>query len=260
MVRSSRPCEGRVVAAPLLRKKIVLLGDVHDHGPRLRRALETLSGETWDLALQVGDVGVDPPWLSPSRERDRAEHDASVRRVLASLREAAGCPVVFVPGNHDLPSPPSDAPALNADGRVVEVDGLRVGGLGGSGPHRHGFPYEWSESDASRALDRLGQGRVDILLCHAPPARTSLDRMHDGEHVGSSAVRRAIASLRPALFVCGHIHEAWGVEETEGVPCVNAGALGEPFGQAIVWTVQWNDGPVSIDCHHPEETVPPGAS
>ena len=45
-------------------------------------------------------------------------------------------PFFYVPGNHDLPS--LDLPG-NIDGTVVELDGLRVGGLGGAGPARFGF-------------------------------------------------------------------------------------------------------------------------
>ena len=35
-------------------------------------------------------------------------------------------------------------------------------------------------------------------------------------------------------------HDDWGVEQIEGITCLNAGALGEPFGAEIVWRVHWS--------------------
>jgi Icc-related predicted phosphoesterase len=140
---------------------------------------------------------------------------------------------------------------LNVDGRVADAAGLRLFGFGGSGPSRFGFPYEWTEEEAQRALaavfpPSLERG-IDIFLSHAPPAETTLDRTHQGEHVGSRTVRQWLARIRPRLFVCGHIHEAWGVEEVDGVPCLNAGSLGEPHGQVIACRINWQDGPRRVE-------------
>ena len=196
------------------------------------------------MALLVGDLGVDPPW-GPDRQRAREAHDASVRRVIARVSDAVDGPVLFVPGNHDLPDPPDDVSALNVDGRIVEVEGLRVAGFGGAGPDRFGFPYEWSEEEARGKLEGFlgdGAGRVDLCLCHAPPIRTALDRTQTGEHVGSAAVSEALLRVRPSLFVCGHIHESAGMDRVDGVLCLNAGALGDPYGREIAWVVSWEDG------------------
>ena len=80
---------------------------------------------------------------------------------------ALGRPWAWVPGNHDLSD--NDLPN-NADGRVLEVAGLRVGGIGGAGPARFGFAYEWSEDDV-RARSHLD---CDVLLVHTPPLGTAL--------------------------------------------------------------------------------------
>lgn len=232
-------------------QRIVILGDVHDHQDRLASTLEMLAGMPFDLVLLVGDIGADPPWSSPARELLRANHDASVKRGMDVVRAALCCPLVFVPGNHDLPAPPTDVRGTNTDRRIVGVAGLQIAGFGGAGPQHFGFPYEWTEAEAEAALGELLlmlEKKVDIFLFHAPPLNSSLDRVRCGEHVGSSAIARWIARVRPRLFVCGHIHEAWGVEWLNGVPCLNAGSLGEPYGQEIVWVVDWEeDGPARIE-------------
>ena len=227
---------------------LVVIADVHGEFDRLQRTLELVGEVRASVALLVGDLALDPPRLSPARERERDVHDESVRRVVSTVGEALRCPVVFVPGNHDLPEPPPDTNGINADGRVVEIAGLSIAGLGGSGPAHHGFPYEWNEQEAAAKIETmLGDRRsVDLFLFHAPPVNTSLDRLWTGGHVGSSAIANAIERARPRLLLCGHIHEAWGVECVSGAPCINAGALGDPYAQEIAWIVDWNAGPARI--------------
>lgn len=243
----------------LRQQTVVLIGDVHDEIERLARTLALVGDRRVDLALLVGDIGEDPPWHRALRRTRRAEHDESIRRVIAHVRAACECPVVFVPGNHDLDDPPEDADGVNADRRIVEVGGLRIAGFGGAGPTPFGFPYEWSEAEAEEALERLlgDAGAFDIFLSHSPPSDTRLDRTARGAFVGSAAVKRWILRARPKLFVCGHIHEAWGAEWLDGVPCVNAGALGPPYARDIAWIVDWGDGPERIHSLCRDETGPP---
>lgn len=230
--------------------RIAIIGDVHAEFQRLRSSLALLEGSSFDLAVLTGDIGLDPPWNSPAREQRRAEHDDSVRHVLELVHETLRSPVVFVPGNHDLRDPPPARGAIDVDGQAIDVAGLRVIGLGGAGPAQFGFPYEWTEEHAESALTATFAGSahpVDIFLSHTPPAGTPLDRTHHGQHVGSVAVRRRIGSARPGLFVCGHIHESWGVTRLDGVPSINAGALGAPAEQDIAWRVTWERGPTRIE-------------
>jgi Icc-related predicted phosphoesterase len=232
-------------------RRIVILGDVHDRQDRLSTVLALLDGVDPDLALLAGDVGLDPPWLPSARETAREAHDESMRRTVFLVRDRLRCRTLFVPGNHDLRDPAPELDELNCDGRILRVAGLRIAGLGGSGPGRFGFPYEWTEREADVALGKiLGQRAEEplLLLCHTPPRDTTLDRTHRGDHVGSVSVRTWIGRARPELFVCGHIHEARGVERIDEVLCLNAGALGDPHGEELVWVVDWSDtGAVRIE-------------
>jgi hypothetical protein len=66
-----------------------------------------------------------------------------------------------------------------------------------------------------------------ILICHCPPRGTPLDRVGEGMHYGSTAIRRFIDEHAPAYFFCGHIHEAEGVRATIGrTAAVNVGKRG----------------------------------
>ncbi|MCB9794298.1 MAG: metallophosphoesterase family protein [Alphaproteobacteria bacterium] len=219
---------------------LAVIGDVHANSKRLERVLRRVDEVGVDAILLVGDLGSHA--LSLRRLRTSvtdAVYLRSVRQVLEACAEL-GVPVRYVPGNHDLPD--LDLPG-NLDGRVETLGGLRVAGLGGAGPAKFGFCYEWDEDEArARTLPDC-----DVLLCHCPPADTPLDVLaRDGRHVGSQAIRERALAHRGVL-VCGHIHESAGLTQLGDCLCVNVGALGRPFGRACVGFIE------SLDAARVEE-------
>lgn len=151
---------------------------------------------------------------------------------LGALLELLDVPLVFVPGNHDPEMSgfrtsragltiraglPDRAPwpdgAINADGRVVDVGGLRFAGLGGCLRYREG-PNQYSDGQQGRrglqlaAIARwrqLRDGRgVDVLLTHAPPR--GVGDGDDGPHQGFRSLHRVVRRLDPPLLLHGHIH------------------------------------------------------
>lgn len=190
--------------------RVLAIADEVDHslvGERLTRMRP-------DLVVSAGDL----PW-----------------DYIESVASAVDAPVVFVPGNHDplvvtttlsrgglhLDSGmPCDAPrpvgAVNVDGLVVEVAGLRIAGLGGCVRYRPG-PNMYSQREYHLRARRLawrahggwglrGRGRrdVDILLTHAPPL--GLGDEDDGPHVGIEALHGLLERLHPTWLLHGHIH------------------------------------------------------
>ncbi|HVV10708.1 metallophosphoesterase family protein [Amycolatopsis sp.] len=149
---------------------------------------------------------------------------------LEFLADAVNRPAVFVPGNHDpdlggrshgglffragFPQRwPGPAGWVNADGRVVDVAGVRVAGLGGSVRYNTG-PNQWTQAQQARRARRLvraanherrkdGRG-VDILLTHAPPR--GLGDREDPPHHGFECLQWTVARLRPKWLLHGHIH------------------------------------------------------
>lgn len=217
-----------------------IVGDVHANArldPVLARLRAARASGALDGVLLVGDLGY--PDVRPRRpDFDRAaRYVASVERVLASVR-ALGVPVAWVPGNHDTRDVPGEG---NADGRVLEVAGLRVHGIGGAGPERFGFAYEWDE-DEIRGREAPA---CDVLLVHCPPLGTAIDALYAGRgHAGSAAIRER-AERHRGVLVCGHIHEAPGAALLGDCLCLNAGALGEPFGRPQVGFVRWDASPAA---------------
>lgn len=150
---------------------------------------------------------------------------------LSALSDRMNRPGVLVPGNHDpdisgyterrgmsmrggfpaeWPGPPG---YLDADGRIVDVAGVRIAGLGGCVRYRPG-PNQWTQRQQARRAGKLVRaarrtsrrdGRaVDVLLTHAPPRHCG-DR-DDAPHHGFECLHAAVAALRPRLLIHGHIH------------------------------------------------------
>ncbi|WP_375493174.1 metallophosphoesterase [uncultured Jatrophihabitans sp.] len=151
---------------------------------------------------------------------------------LRALMDALDVPLVFVPGNHDpsvrgfrtsragltlragLPATPPWPPgAVNADGRVVDVGGLRIAGLGGC-PRYSAGPNQYTQGEQRRRAGRLARratwrrrrdGRgVDLLLTHAPPR--GVGDADDPPHRGFDCLARLIGRLRTPLLLHGHVH------------------------------------------------------
>jgi hypothetical protein len=137
-------------------------------------------------------------------------------------------PLLYVPGNHDANLQPPDVSWMplrsdlpipgpagcdNIDGRIVDVRGLRIAGLGGSLRYKEG-PNQYSQGQMGRRalrleflirLKRLRAGRkLDVLVTHAPPF--GLAEAKDATHVGFVAFVRLVRNFHPILAVHGHIH------------------------------------------------------
>jgi hypothetical protein len=138
---------------------------------------------------------------------------------------------VFVPGNHDpdlsgyrrtrrglvlqagMPvTPPWPEGAVNADGAVVDVGGLRLAGLGGCRRYSPG-PNQYSERGQARRARRLRRRinrarprgrRVDVLLTHAGVAGVG-DDATDVVHRGFEAYRPLVLAVQPRLLLHGHV-------------------------------------------------------
>jgi calcineurin-like phosphoesterase family protein len=160
---------------------------------------------------------------------------------LGDLMNALDVPLVFVPGNHDpdisgyrtsragltlragLPArPPWPAGAISADGRIVDVAGLRIAGLGGSrryspGPNQY---TDWQQGRRGRRLalrSRLRRHRVQVLLTHAPPA--GVGDGPDPPHRGFPIINILVRQLSPGLLLHGHVDPGpagWGDHRLNG--------------------------------------------
>ena len=179
--------------------KLLIFSDIHGD----KAALEKLMATEADYYFAAGDLanwgrGLDEVGPILQKRCDR---------------------IYVIPGNHE-----SEADIAgfcrkyglhNFHGQSMEIGGQMVAGLGYSNPTPFNTPGEYSEEELAARLGKFTPS-PQILIVHAPPKDTKLDRAGEGQHFGSTAVRDFIERAQPEYFCCGHIHEAAGQEDRIG--------------------------------------------
>jgi uncharacterized protein len=142
--------------------------------------------------------------------------------------QQSGVEVLAVAGNCDSETIEHRLTELGVSlfGRGVQRDQIGFHGVSAMPPW-HGTMYELTEQQIAEALEQghaqLHSSDRRVLLTHTPPHHTQLDITRQGQHVGSNSVRQFIDRRQPALVVCGHIHEARGIDRLGATQMVNCG-------------------------------------
>ena len=194
--------------------KLLAFSDLHRDQDRAERLVD-LAREA-DVVLGAGDYATMRMGLEGTIE----------------VLSAIAAPTVLVPGNAEsdteLWRACADWPSVHVlHGQAIQLEGTQFYGLGGGVPPT---PFPWSfdlsEDEAAAKLESCPEGAV--LVVHSPP-KGYVDEAH-GRHLGSRSVLEAIERKRPALVVCGHIHQCWGSEAAIGTtPVLNVGPEGRFF-------------------------------
>jgi Icc-related predicted phosphoesterase len=175
--------------------RVLIFSDIHNDA----RALENLMAVDADYYFAAGDL------VSWARGLDK----------MGDIMKPRAGRVYVLPGNHesehDIANFCDRYGFVNFHGATLELEGWHLAGLGYSSPTPFDTPGEYSEEELAGRLEKFTVLRPLVLIAHAPPLDTALDRVHEGLHAGSRAVREFIDRHQPQYFFCGHIHEAEGV-------------------------------------------------
>lgn len=180
--------------------KLLIFSDIHGDKSALARLMDTEA----DYYFAAGDLC---DWGRG------IEH-------LGRLMQKRAERMYVIPGNHEseqyIEQFCRQFGFHNFHGQTIEVGGYTVAGLGYSNPTPFNTPGEYTEDELAARLSKFAGLDPLVLICHAPPLSTKLDRVREGQHFGSQAVRNFIDRNQPAYFYCGHIHEAAGQRDTMG--------------------------------------------
>jgi hypothetical protein len=175
--------------------KLLLFSDIHNDWKTLERLLAIEA----DYYIAAGDQVT---W---------AKGIERCGQILAGR----GDKVYVLPGNHESADMVAEMCARRGlhdfHERHFRVGRWQIAGLGYSSPTPFQTPGEYSEPQIAERLQRFAELTPLVLVCHAPPFDTPLDRIRPGLHAGSRSVRDFIEKHQPEYFFCGHIHEAEGV-------------------------------------------------
>jgi Icc-related predicted phosphoesterase len=192
--------------------KILALTDIHG---KYETADRIIAAETPDVLVIGGDL------TTAGSLKEASDALAMFGKVCARI--------LCVAGNMDFPEHDDMffQMGCSINGRGRTINGVGFFGVSAAPHSPLKTPYEISE-ERIMALARAGHAdvadaKIKIFVPHAPPHGTRLDVIHNGAHVGSTAVREFIETHTPNVTVCGHIHEARGSDDVGGAPVVNCG-------------------------------------
>jgi Icc-related predicted phosphoesterase len=205
-------------------------GDPHQDLRKLEKFYADCAAAGPDAVLLQGDY-----LAQHEKERERA---AGKIAELFRPAEKLGPRFFALSGNYEPPGstfvafggapanvfPLGSSNELGSRGNVAELNGFTLVGVEGSNPINGTHPGERSEEELRSVLRATIPAGLDpyrlILVTHVPPFQSGkrdelgmfgLPQTYWGKHVGSTAVREALAEYRPLLHVCGHVHEGAGV-------------------------------------------------
>lgn len=164
--------------------RLLIFSDIHND----LRALEKLMSTEADYYFAAGDL------VSWARGLDRCGE---------ILKTRAG-KVYVLPGNHESAAQVEQMCERHGlhpfHGRAIRIGAYHVAGLGYSSPTPFHTPGEYGEEEMARRLEPFAGLAPLVLVCHAPPYGSALDRIRDGLHGGSTAVRDFLARHQPDYF------------------------------------------------------------
>lgn len=127
----------------------------------------------------------------------------------------------FIQGNRDI--------ALRKLPYIKEFDVKEIDGytfiLAGSSMSR-----KVKEKILDACEDKAGN---EIIVCTHVPPHGIRDKTTHGNNAGSPEFKEIIEEVQPLLWLCGHIHEARGIEKFEETTVINAAASNQILGYDI---------------------------
>jgi Icc-related predicted phosphoesterase len=214
------------------RMRLCHISDTHGNLPRLYGR--------WDACIHTGD------FFPNSHHVIQADKTREMEFQLQWLRDneanfkgwLQGHPFLYVLGNHDFLHPELMEQELNSMGiRAIDLTNKLVTF---QGINFYGFPYvpsidgTWNfekhlpemQIEVDKMVEVLNQNYVDVLACHAP-LYGMLDLTIGNEVIGSTVLANAMdykisREMVPQIYLCGHVHEANGIANRNGVLISNA--------------------------------------
>ena len=198
--------------------KLLAFTDIHGSLTALRRIEQKVKSQNPDLLVCAGDISI-------------FEHGiAGIFRRLNKLNKK----IIIVHGNHE-----DDTTYIKYSKIFKNIvfihkkhfikNNILFLGYGGGGFSQRDREFERLAKSKFRDIIKNNEGRKIVLVTHAPPYKTKLDKL-GRDYAGSKSFRDFIEKYNIDLHICGHLHENFGKEDKiKKCKIVNPG----PFGKII---------------------------
>lgn len=204
---------------------VLVISDIHNDVENMMIYIDKLALLDFDVIVLPGDFSdVNMP---------KGFSQIDIGRIILEEFNSLKKPILALPGNQDkdiIPMLEECGVILHGVGKIIKKVGFY--GFGGAATP-FGTPFEPNEREVEEGLKKayeMVKGcKMKVQVTHNPPARTKLDTIPSGAHVGSEAVRKFIEDKQPDAAICAHIHEARGVDELGKTKMINSGRFPEGY-------------------------------
>jgi len=191
----------------MMKAKILQITDIHASQKGLDTLKKGIALEKPDLVVICGDITHFGPY-------------EFVQKVLNEISQSA----FVVLGNCDLPDT-FEKIALrqgitHLHGIAKDFHGLKFAGFGGANGTPWAYGNLYTEEEIYAGLKKI-VGKETILVTHTPPLAFVKARI--SEEMGSKALDKILEEHKPRAVLCGHIHEAAGIEKIGTTTVINPG-------------------------------------
>ena len=197
--------------------KILAFTDTHGSLLALRRIEQKTKAQNPDLLVCAGDISI-------------FEHGIiGIARRLNKLNKK----IVIIHGNHEDDSTFKKLAKLFKNIIFIHkthfiCNNLLFLGYGGGGFSIVDREFEKISAKFKKIIKQNKDKKI-ILVTHAPPYKTKLDKLVEW-HCGNKSIRHFVEKNKVDLLICGHLHENFGKEDNiKKTKVMNPG----PFGKIV---------------------------
>jgi hypothetical protein len=184
--------------------KILAVGDIHGDKRLTKKLAEKAEQENVDLVILAGDL---------------TTFESSLEGIIGPFVKA-GKEILIIPGNHESPETIQILASLYPNTKSLHGYYIKKGNVGifGAGlANIGGYTIDESElfSLLKRSHEKIKEMEKKLMVTHMHPEGTIMEKVTSFVPP-STAVRKAIERFQPDIAICGHVHEAAGLEDQIG--------------------------------------------
>lgn len=193
--------------------RILAIGDLHGDTGLVKKIAKMAKDEKVDLVILPGDL----TWLEKSTKNLIGPFIKENKKVL------------IMPGNHETMATIDFLTQVYPNTKNIHGVGIKENDLGIFGVgYADAGPFSIDDKKVAEALEKgyaqIKNMKKKIMVTHSHHAGSKAEFTG---FPGSKAIRKAIEKFQPDLALCGHVHEAEGIEEKIGkTRLINVGRQG----------------------------------
>ncbi len=183
--------------------KILAAGDIHGDRSLAEKLAKQAESEKVDLVILCGDL---------------TQEEQSTEGIIGPFLKK-GQRVVIIPGNHETFATADFLAELygikNLHGCYLKYKDLGIFGCGGADIGLSKLTEDEIFYNLKKGFQGVKDLKKRIMVTHIHPEKSIIEKFSRFV-AGSKSVRKAIDEFKPDILICGHVHEAEGLEEQIG--------------------------------------------